>query len=308
MSTRTDVFSDYTFRRMSLFSVDYLLSSIRILIPAVVIVLILLISILAVIAIFVYKKFFLRRKELYDNVTSFFGSRRNRALKDEGKSEQSMSKSKTNTHGDAPGSESDDDVRVEMDKILEAVVSRNKWSFAFDQIMTDTDNNVRNMKVLHSILTIPVDAKLNDDPATNKELEANAVRYAVALRRRRQLGEGFTYLSASRSDHTIGEAFTIAQRLEELPDVQDDNSQCNGDEGSSAGPRTHTQTDYWTASSSHLDVMDASATRGDPKESATATTFQGVPDAPQLALKDWVRRMAMPSISVPSYLQHAKHD
>lgn len=263
---RDNIFPLRQFTFSSFFDINFLLGSIRVLIPVVVVFIFLVLGALAFLAIFLYRRFFLKRKELYTEVKTFFQGG-NKKKKEEGQQPQQqlpsphaeppdglspapswipsgqgtlragegaeMESAVMHRHhsefppttADVSDSEEDgEEVLRDMNEVLKEVMSKNKWCSAFENIIADNENNERNMRALHSILTIPMDySLLSIDGSINTDMEQDNARFAVAIRRRQQLAlteviPHFSSESCFRDDVLTARsgARAIANRLEEL--------------------------------------------------------------------------------------------
>lgn len=195
---RTNVFGEW-YTRSSFFSTDYLLGSVNVLIPIAVIFIFLALSAIGMIGIIIYRVFFLNRVQLYGDVKDFFNKNLKRNAKETSSALQesgdeigvqpntSFAAGNTSFEGTTEAL-SPDDVLTDLEQVIEEVMQKNVWCTAFENILADNKNNVRNMRALHSILNIPLDCDLSKD-ATNEELENNNAKLAVAIRRRQKLAK-----------------------------------------------------------------------------------------------------------------------
>lgn len=238
MSTERDnVLESRVFAESSFFSADYLLGSIQILIPLAVIFIFLALLAIALLGIIIYRVFFLNRAQFYGDVKDFFNAR----LKNK-ESKQTEGAPRQSAGDAAPGEKdagaatvqgnssfaltseglNDEDALTDLDRAVEQVMHKNLWCTAFENILADTTNNVRNMRALHSILTTPLNANLSGI-SENKELERDQARMAIAIRRRQQLASRdvlpyFTSSSMFRENVLTrrGSTRIIADKLETI--------------------------------------------------------------------------------------------
>lgn len=181
----------YTFD--SFFSPEYVLGSIKIFGPLVVIFVLFVLMILAFLSIAIFKHFFLRKKTVpkADKVfipgnESIHGS----VAKGSNNKRDAVSELKKEEEKEKAEEELFRDKLVEtIENTLGDVTKKHKWFFAFDNIVAKTNNHERNMRSLHSILVTPIDYNLAGFQDSNPDIESDQARMAVAIRRRQQLAQ-----------------------------------------------------------------------------------------------------------------------
>lgn len=223
MSTRENVLENRVLKHSSFFSANYLLGSVQILIPLGAVFIFVALLAISLLVIIIYRIFFLNRVQFYGDVKEFFNTRLNNntnraktrskkdkknAMKEGERAEPVAEETKRDDLGATTvmvqssfaltSDVAEEDLMTDFEQVVEEVMHKNVWCSAFENILADTTNNLRNMRALHSILTTPLNFDLGI-PERNRELEKDHARLAVAIRRREHLASRgiLPYLTSS---------------------------------------------------------------------------------------------------------------